>query len=73
MGDTGLEHPSNPSGKSNTSETGGAESGALGSEIDPPDADLAVVIEAWPTLPVAVRAAIMALVPAGNPAGGNPP
>lgn len=66
MGDTGREHPSNPSEKSNISETGGAESGALDGEIDRLDTDLAAVIKAWPTLPASVRSSIMALVGAAG-------
>ena len=62
MGDTGLEYPSNPSGESNIPETGGAESGALGSEFDSVDPVLAEVVKAWPSLPETVRAGIVAMV-----------
>jgi hypothetical protein len=63
VGDTGLEHraemPTNPQ----VSETGGAESGA-NRPVSGPDADpdLAAVISAWPGLPQALKAGIVAMV-----------
>ncbi len=44
------------------SSTGGAESGALRDEISSFDPDMAAVIKAWPALPDAIRAAILAMV-----------
>ncbi len=41
---------------------GGAESGAVGAESAPADPDLQRLIDAWPTLPDAVRAGIAAMV-----------
>lgn len=77
MGATGLEHPSIPTGKSQVSDSGGSKSGnksgnksgsnAGGPEptlpTDPPaDPDLAALVRAWPDLPPALRAGIVALV-----------
>jgi hypothetical protein len=74
MGDEGLEQPSDSSGKSADSQTGGAESGAVdapnanmaGSTTVPTDPVLARLVEAWPELPEHIRAAIAALVRAAN-------
>ena len=41
---------------------GGAECGALPATATAADADLAEVIAAWPTLPRAVRAGVLAMV-----------
>jgi hypothetical protein len=64
MGDTGLEQGVDSPGKAAFSENGGAESGALGAQSGVTDADLARVIKAWPTLTVAIRAGIVAMVKA---------
>ena len=45
-----------------------AQFGAVGDENRSIDPDLAAVIEAWPTLPEAVKAGILAMV---NAAGGE--
>jgi hypothetical protein len=45
---------------------GGAESGPVGAENAPIDADLARVIEAWDSLPTALRAAILAMIDAAD-------
>ena len=37
-----------------------------------PNAELARVVELWPVLPPAIRAAVIALVNAGTPADGKP-
>ena len=71
MGGTGLERPAKPLRKQAIAETGGAESGALGGEFDPVDPDLAAVIEAWPKLPEAVRAGILAMVRAAGSGAGD--
>jgi hypothetical protein len=39
-----------------------AESGAVGAREAPIDADLAVVVEAWPGLPEATRRAVLVMV-----------
>ena len=41
-----------------------AESGALADKTTPADLDLAKVIEAWPTLPNAIKRAILAMIDA---------
>ncbi|RIK78821.1 MAG: hypothetical protein DCC68_14290 [Planctomycetota bacterium] len=51
----------------NAGETGvpiesGAESGALGARTAQFDPDLAAVVDAWPTLPAAIRAGILAMI-----------
>ena len=61
MGRTGLEPPRESTGKTTKSQRGGAESGALGVQDAPLDPALAVVLDAWPKLPKAITAAIMAL------------
>ena len=45
---------------------GGAESGAVGAAEARIDADLALVIDAWPTLPEAIKAGILAMVQAAG-------
>lgn len=80
MGATGLEHPSNPAGKTRVSDSGGSKSGNKGSDsaLPPPakapatpptaaDLALARVVAAWADLPPAVRAGILAMVDASRP------
>jgi hypothetical protein len=65
-----VEHPTNLSGKSPVSQTGGAESGAVdapgagltASGATATDPALARLVEAWPGLPEHIRAAILSLV-----------
>ena len=67
MGKRGLEHTPETPTISQISDPGGADSGALGAHKPPsPPADpaLARLIEAWPTLPEAVRAGIVAMIDA---------
>jgi hypothetical protein len=45
---------------------GGAKSGALAPRSRPIDAALAALIDAWPTLPEAIRAGILAMVRAAG-------
>ena len=47
----------------------GAKSGALGAQKVDIDADLVAVIDAWPDLPDAVKAGIVAMVGAAKAAG----
>jgi len=61
-----LEPSSNSPGKTPVSETGGAESGAVGAENTAIDPDLAQVIEAWDSLPPAIREAILAMLRAAE-------
>ena len=68
MGDTGLEPPNvtklNDNELRHTEDLGGAEAGA--GRDNPPhiDVELAKVIEAWPTLPDAIKRAILAMLDA---------
>lgn len=79
MGATGLEPPANPSGNSHVPDPRGSKSGNIqvGSAAPsdaptlpatpptmPADPDLAAVARAWPGLPPAVRAGIVAMVKA---------
>jgi len=50
----------------NPAPADGAESGAVGALSAPIHPDLAAVIEAWPRLPEAVRAGIVAMVKAAE-------
>jgi len=61
---TGHENPQ----KTAISAEGGAESGAVGAAEAPVDAELAAVVEAWPDLPGAARARILAII---ETAGGG--
>ena len=67
----GLEHSRFPSGNEGVSKTDGSKSGNNGRGFDPAmpaDPELAAVVAAWPTLPPAIRAGVLALVAA---AGGG--
>ena len=57
--------PENP-GETEVSWESGAESGALGAREAPIDADSATVVDAWPTLPEAVKAGVLAMVRAAD-------
>jgi len=68
MGDTGLEHTTETTRKRGFPHAGGTESGTL----DPTPAlppDLAGLIEAWATMPPAMRAGIAAMVQAAKDTG----
>jgi integrase len=83
---TGLEHPANPAGNTPVSDSGGSKSGNIRAGFGPPtppapipakptDPELASVIAAWPDLPPAIRAGVLALVKAaesGVTKGGKP-
>ena len=68
MAGTGFELPPENTGITRASVPSGAESGALGAERAlaeaPSDPDLARLIEAWPALPEAIKAGILAMVAA---------
>ena len=59
VGDIGLEQVADCPGKTGICDHDGAESGAPGAQVDP---DLAAVVKVWPTLPAAIKAAILAMV-----------
>jgi hypothetical protein len=58
----GIEPGAKPSGNHGCENQSGAESGALCAREVPLDADLAALIDAWPTLPVTIKAGIVAMV-----------
>src|SRR5262249_53345289 len=58
----GIEQPVNAPKNTTLSTKGGAKSGAFAPANTPIDTDLASVIDAWPTLPAAIRAGILAMV-----------
>ncbi len=58
------------SGDTGVGAESGAESGALGAREAPIDPGLAAVVEAWPALPEAIKAGILAMVRAVGPARG---
>ncbi len=76
MGDTGLEHPAGTPANPPLSTQGGTESGTLtptparapaATPALPPD--LAGLIQAWATMPPAMRAGIAAMVQAAKGTG----
>ncbi len=72
MGKRGLEHTPDSPKNTPIPDSSGAESGAPGAQSTPtPPADptLAKLVEAWPTLPEAVRAGIAAMIDASAPKG----
>ena len=79
MGDTGPEPDATSTRDGNDLQnrpvSGGAESGAESVKtppVTPPtDADLAGVVKAWPSLPDALKAGIVAMVKAAAPASGQ--
>jgi hypothetical protein len=76
VGVTGLEHPANPKPNTPIPESGGSKSGNTGGGFGPPtppatppkptDPELAAVVAAWPDLPPAIRAGIVAMVKAAT-------
>jgi hypothetical protein len=58
----GLEHPPENTKKKPISQTSGAKSGALSAKSAPIDTELQNLIDAWATLPEAIRAGILAMV-----------
>jgi hypothetical protein len=76
MGPAGSEPPHDSSGKTRVPDSGGAHSGALSGDSDPKtppappaDPDLSAVAAAWPNLPLAIKAGILAMVRATGAAG----
>jgi hypothetical protein len=66
MGVTGLEQPAKSSANAAEMVQGGAESGALGVENTPVDAQLASVVEVWPKLSEPIKAGILAMIQAAG-------
>lgn len=66
MGDGGLEPTPFSSGNTPFSETGGAESGAVGARNGTLPPDLAAVVAAWPTLSEAIKTDIVTMVTAAD-------
>jgi hypothetical protein len=62
----GLEPSANPDQKLTNSQQRGAISGAQAPEKFPIDPALVALIDAWPTLPEAIRAGILAIVRAAG-------
>jgi hypothetical protein len=63
-----LRRPLDSSGNSTIDSQSGAESGALGAGDLPDDAELNAVIDAWPNLPPAIKAGVLAMIRATAPA-----
>jgi len=55
-------------GLRNPASEGRAQNGALSDDSPPLDADFAAIVRAWPTLPEAVKAGIVAMVEAAKQA-----
>jgi hypothetical protein len=60
----GVEQAVNSSKKTRYSQCRGAKSGALGPKETPIDLGLKTVVEAWPTLPEAIKAGMLAMIKA---------
>jgi hypothetical protein len=63
---TGIELPPETTGNPSGSDQSGAESGALGAREAPIDQELAAVVDAWPALPAAIKAGILAMIRAAK-------
>jgi len=75
MGDTGLEPEIVTNCQINNLQKlenpGAAESGAVGAQNTEIDPELAKIVAAWPGLPDAIRAGIVAMVAAAGDAGST--
>ncbi len=71
VGGTRLEVPPKNTGNDGGGGQSGAESGALGAGEAPIGPDLAVVVDAWPKLPDAIKAGILAIVTAARRDGAQ--
>ncbi len=58
----GIEHGPKSSGNQGVGNESGAECGALGAREALNAPGLAEVVEAWPTLPEAIKAGILAMI-----------
>ena len=66
VGDTGLEHATESSGGNGHGTQSAAESAALDATEAPLGSDLRAVVSAWPNLPNAIRAGILAMIGAAK-------
>ncbi len=66
VAEAGVELSHDSSGNSTIANQSGAESGALDAQNRLCDADLAEVVQTWPSLPKALRAGILAMVRAAR-------
>lgn len=64
----GAELPQHSTAKSPDPRPGDADSGAVSTISAPTDPDLGRIVAAWPALPDAIRAGIVAMVNAAVPA-----
>jgi hypothetical protein len=62
----GIEPAPKSSGNSGGRDQSGAECGALAAPEASLDPDLAAVVDAWPTLPAAIKAGILAMIGAAK-------
>ena len=62
----GIELVPQSSGNNGVGKQSGAECGALGAPEAPIDPDLAAVVDAWPRLPEAIKAGILAMIRAAK-------
>jgi hypothetical protein len=62
----GNAHPAKTSGESRFPSDQRAESSAIKPETPPMDAELGLVVKAWPKLPRAIRAGILAMIRAAE-------
>jgi hypothetical protein len=62
----GIEPNQHPTENSTNPAAGGARGGAQNAKTPTIDAALAAVIDAWPALPEAIRAGILAMVRAAS-------
>ena len=69
MAGMGFEHPAFSSGKTGVAAESGAESGALYAREAQNDPPLRAIIDAWPGLPEAIKAGILAMVQAASNGG----
>ena len=66
MGHEGVEPPPENTDKTGVLNQSGAESGALDAQKAELSPELAAVVEAWPKLPPAIRAGILAMIRAAE-------
>jgi hypothetical protein len=63
-GGHGIRPPSQDTGKTDVSQQGGAESGAVGADAAKLVDELIRIVTAWPLLPAPIRQAILTLLDA---------